>query len=201
MQSVLAMAGGNIEETAKLAAEANAAAIAGGHLWLEGGSLMFLALCTQFFGDYEGAGLLYDEALVRHRRTGDKWTIGMTLSNIAGLRVQQGHYAEAKVVGAEAIRLNQELSDHRGTAWCLESLAAAEAAQGKAARAARLWGASDGLLESVGSTLPPSIKLFRDSYFDRAKESLGDSAFQTALSDGRAMSLTQAVEYALEDNS
>ena len=201
MQSVLAMASGNIEETARLAAEANAAAIAGGHLWLEGGSLMLLALCTQFFGDYEGAGLLYDEALVRHRRTGDKWTIGITLSNIAGLRVQQGHYAEAKVVGAEAIRLNQELSDHRGTAWCLESLAAAEAAQGKAARAARLWGASDGLLESVGSTLPPSIKLFRDSYFDRAKESLGDSAFQTALSDGRAMSLTQAVEYALEDNS
>src|SRR5262245_63043181 len=42
---------------------------------------------------------------------------------------------------------------------CLESLAAAEAAQGKAARAARLWGASDGLLESVGSALPPSIKL------------------------------------------
>ncbi len=107
----------------------------------------------------------------------------------------------AKHLGAEAIRLNQELSDHRGTAWCLESFAAAEAAQSEAARAARLWGASDGLLESVGSALPPSIKLFRDSYFDRAKESLGDSAFQTALSDGRAMSLTQAVEYALEDNS
>jgi hypothetical protein len=49
--------------------------------------------------------------------------------------------------------------------------------------------------------LPPSIKSFRDRYFDRARESLGDSAFQTALSNGRAMSLTQAVEYALEDNS
>jgi non-specific serine/threonine protein kinase len=198
MQSVLAMAGGNMEETAKFAAEAHAAALAGGHLSLEGESLMFLALCAQHFGDYERAGTLYEDALARLRPTGDKWVIGMALTNVAGLRVQQGQYAVAKVVGAEAIRLNQELSDHRGTAWSLESLAAAEAAQGKTARAARLWGASDGLLESVGSALPPSIKLFRDSYFDRAKESLGDSAFQTALSAGRAMSLTQAVEYALD---
>ena len=44
------MAGGNMEEAAKLAAEAHAAAIAGGHPWLEGGSLMFLALCAQYIG-------------------------------------------------------------------------------------------------------------------------------------------------------
>jgi predicted ATPase/predicted Ser/Thr protein kinase len=201
MQSALALAGGNLEGTAELAAEARAAAMAGGHLWLEGGSLMFLALCAQSMDDYERAGPLYEAALVRHRRTGDKWTIGMTLSNIAALRVLQGQYDVAKHLGAEAIRLNQELSDHRGTAWCLEAFAAAEAAQSEAARAAHLWGASDGLLEKVGSALPPSIKSFRDRYFDRARESLGDSAFQTALSNGRAMSLTQAVEYALEDNS
>jgi hypothetical protein len=54
------------------------------------------------------------------------------------------------------------------------------------------------LLESVGAGLAPPMKSFRDLYFDRARESLGDSAFQTALSDGRAMSLTQAVEYALD---
>jgi non-specific serine/threonine protein kinase len=198
MLSVLAQAGGNMEACAELAAEAQAAAIAGGHLWLEGGSLMFLALCAQYTDAYERASQLYDEALKRLRPTGDKWEIGMALANVAGLRVKQGQYGVAKALGAEAIRLNQELSDHRGTAWCLESLAAAEAAQGKATRAARLWGASDGLLESVGSTLPPSIKLFRDSYFDRARESVGDSKFQTELAAGRAMSLTQAVEYALD---
>ena len=197
MQSAIANASGNTEVPAKLAAEARAAAVAGRHLWLEGSSLMFLALCAQYMDDYERAGPLYDEALVRLRRTGDKWLIGMVLNNIAQLRILQGQYDMAKIPNAEAIRLNQELSDHRGTAWCLEAFALAEAAQSEAARAARLWGASDGLLESVGSALPPSIKMFRDPYFDKARESLGDSAFQTALSEGRRMSLTQAVEYAL----
>jgi non-specific serine/threonine protein kinase len=197
MQSVVAQAGGNLEAAAKFAAEAHAAAIAGGHLFLQGGSLMFLALCSQAMDDFERAGRFYEQSLVRLRPTGDKWIIGMALFNVAGLRVQQGQYDEAKNLGAEAIRLNQELSDHRGTAWCLEAFAAAEAAQSEAARAARLWGASDGLLESVGSALPPSIKMFRDLYFVGAREALGDHAFQIALSEGRAMSLTQAVDYAL----
>jgi tetratricopeptide (TPR) repeat protein len=159
---------------------------------------MFLALSAHYTDDYERASPLYEEALERLRPTGDKWIIGLALTNAAGLRVRQGRYAVAKALGAEAIRLNQELSEHRGTAWCLEALAAAEAARSETTRAARLWGASDGLLESVGVALPPPIKWFRDLYFDRARESLGDSAFQAALSAGRAMSLTQAVEYALD---
>ena len=153
MQSALALAGGNLDGAAELAAEARAAAMAGGHLWLEGGSLMFLALCAQSMDDYERAGPLYEEALVRHRRTGDKWTIGMTLSNVAALRVLQGQYDVAKHLGAEAIRLNQELSDHRGTAWCLEAFAAAEAAQSEAAAGGALVGSFGRIARKSGLSL------------------------------------------------
>jgi hypothetical protein len=41
--------------------------------------------------------------------------------------------------------------------------------------------------------------MLRDRYFESAKASLGDAAFQAALSEGRAMALTQAILYALTE--
>jgi len=160
---------------------------------------MFLALDAEFRHDYEKANGLFDESLVQFRATGDKMAISLVLTNMVGLRVLQGQHLDAKALGAQAIVCHQELSDHRGAAWCLEMFACAAVAEGNAARAGRLWGASDGLLESVGSPLPASFQWFRKIYFDVARESLGDRAFQAAASEGRPMSLTQAVQYALTE--
>jgi non-specific serine/threonine protein kinase len=202
LQSVAAMNGlGTMEVGARLASEAQVAAIAAGDPWLEGLALMFLALTAQYTHDYENASRLYDECLRRFRPTGDKWAIAMALNNLASLRVVQGHDRQAKILSAEAIVSIQELSDHRGTAWCLEVFAAVAAAGGDARRAGLLWGASDRLLELVGSPLQPAIQSFRDSYFGSARELLGAGAFQAALSEGRGMSLAQAVQYALAETS
>jgi hypothetical protein len=97
--------------------------------------------------------------------------------------------------------LCHEAGDRRGIAWSLESLAKAQAAQGQPVRAARLWGALDQLLESVGTFLPPQYTQSRDRYFAAVNDTLGNHAFQMALSEGRAMSLTQAVQYALAEIS
>jgi hypothetical protein len=83
----------------------------------------------------------------------------------------------------------------------LESLAAADAARGQAVRAARLCGAADQLLESVGVPLNPFFRQLRDRYFGGARKASGERAFEAARSDGRAMSLTQAVQYALSVTS
>jgi non-specific serine/threonine protein kinase len=185
------------EQREKLTSEALAASAQAGDGWLEGLCLMFLALDAEFRDDYENANRLFEESLARFRATGDKMAIALVLSNTAGLRVLQGRHRDAEALGAEAIVYQQELSDYRGAAWCLEMFACAAAADGNAARAGRLWGASDRLLESVGSPLPASFQWFRDSYYGVARESLGDGAFQAAVSEGRAMTLAQAVNYAL----
>ena len=188
---------GAMEEARTLASDAHAAATSAGDRWLEGLSLMFLALIAQYTKRYEEARPLYDECLLRFRATGDKWAIGMALTNIAGLSVLQEDYALAKAAGTEAIVISQELSDARGTAWCLEMFAAAAANDRDARRAGILWGSSESLLERVGSPLPHQIQLFRNPYFERASELLGEGALQAAMSEGRAMSLTEAVQYAL----
>jgi hypothetical protein len=76
-------------------------------------------------------------------------------------------------------------------------LAAADAADGRAARAAQLRGAMDGLLGSIGSAVQPSYNAWvGDRLFPAIKEQLGADACEHALAAGRAMSLAQALEYA-----
>ena len=117
------------------------------------------------------------------------------------MRVIQKRYSEAQELGIEGVLLCEEAGDRRGIALSLESLGVAQAAQGRSVRAAHLWGAADQLLESVGAFFRPQYKQLRDRYFDAVKDSLGDEAFQVASSEGRAMSLTKAIEYALSETS
>jgi hypothetical protein len=70
------------------------------------------------------------------------------------------------------------------------------AAGGLADSAARLWGAAERLLESVGGSLPPSIGWVRDRYIEPAKMSFGSGSFEAARAEGRAMPPVQAIALA-----
>jgi len=112
--------------------------------------------------------------------------------------VVQGRYAEANALGAQALALCQDIEDPVRTGWCLDIIASAQAAQGRPLRSACLQGASEQLLESAAAVLPPTHRWVRDRYFEDTKAALGHAAFQAALADGRAMSMRQAIQYALE---
>jgi hypothetical protein len=98
----------------------------------------------------------------------------------------------------EGIAIADELGDRFQIAYFIVGLAAAHAMQDRPNRAVRLWGAMLGLLESVGSPLQDSIKTgVLDRYIEPIKATMGDEAFQRTLSEGRRMSPSQAVQYAL----
>jgi non-specific serine/threonine protein kinase len=114
----------------------------------------------------------------------------------AGLRIVREDYVQARVQASEALSLCQELDDPRGLAWSLEVFAGLLAAVGLADGAARLWGVSERLLESVGGSLPPSIGWVRDRYIEPVKMSLGGGSFEAARAEGRAMPPVQAIALA-----
>ena len=77
---------------------------------------------------------------------------------------------KARALCAEGIVLDQEFGDRRGIAWCLGILSGAEAADGRALRAARLRGAMEGLLDSVGAPVQESFnRLIGDRSLDAMK--------------------------------
>ena len=201
LQGVVAVQRGDLEQIARLASESQTAAIASEDLWVQAHPLELLGFVAVFEGHYDRAAQVFKDALELFRRSGDMWGISRMLTNVGQVSVLQRHYSRAKVLAAEGIALSQELGDRREVALYLEIFAAAEAGQGDPGRAARLWGASDRLLESVGSPLQPENAMLRDRCLNAAKESLGDRLFQAALSEGRAMTLKEAIQYALEDTS
>jgi non-specific serine/threonine protein kinase len=200
LQAGLAVISGDSERSASLAAESRRAAAASGELWRQLPALECLAYLASSAGDRNRAFQLAEEALELNRRMGDKRSIGVWLRNLALFRVFAGDYAEAEAPCAEAIRIFHELADPLGAAGCLANLAGAQAGLGRAPRAVRLWGAMEGLHDSVGS---PVLNIVKDAIGDRyvqpLRQSLGEEAFDAALADGRAMSLTQAVQYAQAD--
>jgi hypothetical protein len=51
----------------------------------------------------------------------------------------------------------------------------------------------------VPPAMLPDLAVFHDECERRARDMLGDSDFEAARRDGQAMSVTEALDYALED--
>lgn len=66
-------------------------------------------------------------------------------------------------------------------------------------RAARIWGRANQLREEVGTPLPPNEQPRYERQIATVHAAIGDdAAFDLAWREGRAMTLEQAVEYALK---
>jgi non-specific serine/threonine protein kinase len=197
--ALAALERGDVAECARLAAEGQAAARASATPWIQGMAVACLAYLAMHEGDFDRAVLLHEEVLDWSRRQGEKWAMGITLFDLALLRVLQQRHDEARTLSAEGIGLYREFGDRRGIAWCLGILSATEAAEGRTLRAARLRGAMEGLLESVGAPIQVSFNHFiGDRSLDVMRASLGDSGFQTAFAEGRSMPLSRAIQLGLE---
>jgi len=197
-KALVAAEGGDFNRSQSLATAGLDAAVAVGVPWFRCLPLRMLAYVAEHEGDYDRAGALFEESLALLRQTGDKWPMGILMGDLSGLRLLQGRYAEARKLGREAILLCQELGDRRGMAWCLGTLAAAEAAEGRHVLAVRLWGASEGVLESLGAPLQRVVQRMQERFSAMAKASMGDERFAAVSAEGRALSLGQAVRVALD---
>jgi non-specific serine/threonine protein kinase len=200
MSALAGLESGDSAACVEIATEGQAAARASASPWMQGPALACLAYEAMHEGDFDRAGRLHEEALELTRRHGEKWGMGISLSDLAVLRVVQQRHAEARALCAEGIVLYQDFGDRLGIAWCLGVLSGAEAAEGRTLRAARLRGAMEGLLEIVGAPVQASYhRWVGDRSLDAMKDGLGDSVFQAALAEGRSMSLSRAIQFGLED--
>jgi hypothetical protein len=189
---------GDLATAVRRAAEGQEAARASPEPWVVGPALSCLAYVALHEGDLDRAGGLHEECLDLSRQRGDSWAMGISLFDLALLRVVQQRYDEARALCAEGIALYQTFGDLRGIAWCLGILSGADAADGQSLRAARLRGAMEGLLESVGA--PPQVSYHTwigDRSLALMRQSLGESGAQEAIAEGRAMSLARAIEFSL----
>jgi predicted ATPase/DNA-binding SARP family transcriptional activator/Tfp pilus assembly protein PilF len=178
-------------------------------------SLNSLGIVAYQLGDGATAQALSEESLRLRRELGDKWGIAASLNSLGLLARQRGEDAAARTRYAESLALRRELGDRRGIAASLAGLGAlaAERAQrelapgmredaeqeGPAEGVARLFGAVDGLLESMGSVLDREDRQAYERQVAQVRTLLGAEAFARAWAAGRALSLEQALREALPE--
>jgi predicted ATPase/DNA-binding CsgD family transcriptional regulator len=150
-------------------------------------------------GQYERASDLLRESLNISEHLGEKWGIAIALGSLGWLALRQHDFREMMKLLGESLGVRMETGDRGGIAWCLEKLAEADGEQSHFQRAAVVFGAASALrapLESVmdGADLPDYERMIF-----RLRTALGKEAFAEAWNEGQAMTLKQAVDYALAE--
>jgi non-specific serine/threonine protein kinase len=169
-----------------------------GDQWGIATGLLFLA--NDRHGDYERAVELYEEALVLFRELGDLHFIVIALSDLGLTALEHNDPDRAVELKQEAVGLLRTTQDKLYLAFNLQELGMAEAMRGRPERAARLIGSGDALAAVLGVSTYPSVQALYDQWVSAVRVELGDAAWNRAQEEGRAMTLEQAIAYALEES-
>jgi tetratricopeptide (TPR) repeat protein len=123
------------------------------------------------------------------------WPLG-GLADVARLR---GEYNRALEMLKEALQVNRELGNKSQPPFTLEALGLVAAALGKSQHAARLWGAAASWREAINEPLPLTFQNDYSVSMTQARTQLGEKAYESAWSEGHAMSPEEAMALALEE--
>jgi predicted ATPase/class 3 adenylate cyclase len=152
-------------------------------------------------GEYErGAGLI-EEAAALYRERGYRGGLEYFLDNLGWAALLGSDRERARTYYQESLTLCKELGDKIIASESLEGMACIFASEGEAERAARLFGAAEALREAVGYQHEPEEDALREPYLAMAHSQLDEAAWHEAWTGGRAMTLEEAISYALEKNA
>jgi predicted ATPase/class 3 adenylate cyclase len=144
-------------------------------------------------------GLAYVEAGLEALSGLDaRFTLAVALLHAAPVFHLAGQVSRERDALARATRLSLDGGIVPRASACLEGAARVAAESGQHAAAARLWGAADQSCRELGIVPNPLRLRLRAECERAARAGLGDDVFARELERGRSLSLTAALELALE---
>lgn len=161
-------------------------------------SLTNIGEVTGFQGDFARAEQLITEALALFRELGHKMGIAVALNAQGEMAFLQSDCARARTLYRASLEICVEVGDKRMIVSCWEGLARVVCAQNDPARAVRLLGAAAQWREALKIPLAPTDRKFYQAAVECAHTQLDDVTFAAEFTQGRALSLEQAIAYALE---
>jgi predicted ATPase/DNA-binding CsgD family transcriptional regulator len=149
---------------------------------------------------YEQAAALVEEGLAAYRERGLKAEIAWAFLLLGNATLGTGNYAHAKTLLKESLRMCQERGHPHGVAEALQTLAGVAVAQGQPQRAAHLFGAAEAIFETTKFLPPlPYQVAQRERDVGKLYKALDEEEVKAAWAEGRAMTLEQAIAYALDE--
>jgi tetratricopeptide (TPR) repeat protein len=175
-------------------------------LFREQGDKQSLAICLNNLammvysqGDLERAGKLTEEGVALFSELGTRVGVSMGLYNLGWMALLQDDLGRAADLYRESLSLSWETGLNPIIQMALEGLACLAGAKGEAERAARLWGAAQTLHETKSIPRDTDFLAEADARISAVRSGLAEEEWEEAWRKGRAMTLDEAVSYALEE--
>jgi predicted ATPase/class 3 adenylate cyclase len=141
----------------------------------------------------------FREALEIFRRTGERTMEAWALHMLGSALLRRGALDEVAAPLRAALRVFHDAGDVSGMAIVFDDLASESIARGDLPRAARLWGAARALSSAGGIGLADFVESrWEPQNRPSMKSAMDGESLDRYAAEGRAMSLDEAVAYALD---
>jgi predicted ATPase/DNA-binding CsgD family transcriptional regulator len=171
----------------------------------ESGDERTMARTRLFLGDLrlrqgavEEAANLFQESRVFYEKEGDQWCLAWALGGLGEVERIQGDLERAEAYFRLSLQLYRDLGSTTEIPYPLEALALAAADRGLYRQGARLFGAASAIRDRHHASLEPSYQADYAPTLAKLRAILGEEAFGAAWTEGRAMTLAQALALAFE---
>lgn len=166
-------------------------------------SLSHLGEAALAQGDYARARAYCEEGLALGQPISPHFFRILLFQNLGEIALVQGDYAQALSWLEEGLMYSRHIPHRRSVTLTLAYFAAViGTAPGRRVkdvqRAARIWGAVEALRQASGLSFSAAHRARLEHYIEQARAALDPAAWVAASAEGRAMSLEQAIEHALQ---
>jgi tetratricopeptide (TPR) repeat protein len=151
-------------------------------------------------GDLARSRALLEECLVLEREEGNRYMMGLLLLNLGRLTQKEGDVDRAASLLRQSLTVWRDLGDRAGLSAAVGFLGVLAISQGAHRTAVRLLGAV-GPGPALSLPLTPDDRRAYAESLTAARRALGEDAFAAAWAEGQAMTVEQAIAYALAEDS
>ena len=162
-------------------------------------SLQNLGNVAVYRQDWRTARTLLEESLDLCRQVGDTQGMAIALNNLGHICARLEDYDTAHRYFRESLALCRHLGYKVGIASGTDELAKLAAARNDTERACRLMAASIALRDEIHAPVPQTDREEFERLLAAIRSKLGPERFQALWNEGSAMSMDEAVAYALQE--
>jgi len=159
-------------------------------------ALVQIATVHATLGDPDRAMAYAEECIALSEAASERWCAALARWVEALVQWRLGRGTRARTYARDVLRLKEPFGDRMGMAMSVEVVAWAESEAGHSAEAARLLGAVQAALDSIGASLFGHLHDDHDRCLARTREALGDVAFGRSFEEGAALRFDDAVALA-----
>lgn len=153
---------------------------------------------TLSLGDVAQAKGILAESETICRARDDRWVLSLSLRLLGIAAYREGDLERADELLRESLTVLAELDSKWFVTQSIGHLAVVAAMRNDHVRATRLLGAESAMRETFGASILPYYREDFECALKRVRCGLGEERFETAWSEGRAMSPRDAIELALD---